>query len=242
MAFAPTKPWKLPFITTWGGSPNRNLPTNSAEEAELIPETGQVAAWGDARASGGLAERVLGLLGRLLSRRFSRFSHIAIFSQLLSDRVPVSIVSRPVEELVVVIAVPVVLIVVIVVPVAALFFIPFMVVGNLAMIAIPVAVKVLLAIMMRCHPRGAVVGWTGPVSLVPLVAVAHRVLVAGYPNIPCARTWWLHPHYTVRRRRPDSHSDGNLSEDRSRGPQHQYKQFNLHDFDSLSFNCVMNAD
>src|ERR1019366_7310757 len=34
MAFAPTKPWKLPFITTWGGSPNRNLPTNSAEEAE----------------------------------------------------------------------------------------------------------------------------------------------------------------------------------------------------------------
>src|ERR1039457_2803476 len=34
MAFAPTKPWKLPFITTWGGSPNRNLPTNSAEEAQ----------------------------------------------------------------------------------------------------------------------------------------------------------------------------------------------------------------
>src|ERR1019366_5793256 len=44
----------------------------------------QVAAWGDARASGGLAERVLGLLGRLLSRRFSRFSHIPIFSQLLT--------------------------------------------------------------------------------------------------------------------------------------------------------------
>src|ERR1017187_5594201 len=36
MAFAPTKPWKLPFITTWGGSPNRNLPTNSAEEAEIV--------------------------------------------------------------------------------------------------------------------------------------------------------------------------------------------------------------
>src|ERR1019366_6029670 len=37
MAFAPTKPWKLPFITTWGGSPNRNLPTNSAEEADILP-------------------------------------------------------------------------------------------------------------------------------------------------------------------------------------------------------------
>src|ERR1039458_1234746 len=35
-AFAPTKPWKLPFITTWGGSPNRNLPTNSAEEADFL--------------------------------------------------------------------------------------------------------------------------------------------------------------------------------------------------------------
>src|ERR1035441_6434457 len=39
MAFAPTKPWKLPFITTWGGSPNRNLPTNSAEEAEMSMTT-----------------------------------------------------------------------------------------------------------------------------------------------------------------------------------------------------------
>src|ERR1035441_7737803 len=35
-AFAPTKPWKLPFITTWGGSPNRNRPANSAEEAILL--------------------------------------------------------------------------------------------------------------------------------------------------------------------------------------------------------------
>src|ERR1035438_8356448 len=111
-----------------------------------------------------------------------------------------------------------------------------------SMIAIPVAVKVLLAIMMRCHPSGAGVVWTGPVSFVPLVAVAHRVLVAGYPNIPCARTWWLHAQDTIRRRRPDSDSDGNLSEDRSRGQQHQYKHFNLHDFDSLSSQCVGNAN
>src|ERR1019366_7161503 len=97
------------------------------------------------------------------------------------------------------------------------------------MIAIPIAVIVLLAIMMRCHPGGARVGRTGPVSFVPLVTVAHRVLVAGYPNIPCAGAWWLHPHYTVRRRRSDSDSYGNLSEDRSRGQQHQYKQFSLHD-------------
>src|ERR1022692_4292587 len=71
---------------------------------------------------------------------------------------------------------------------------------------------------------------------------AGYVWVAGYPNIPCARTWWLHSQDTVRRRRPDSDSDGNLSEDRSRGQQHQYKHFNLHDFDSLSCQCVGNAN
>src|ERR1039457_4763615 len=148
-----------------------------------------------------------------------------------------------VEELVVVIVVPVVvLIVVIVVPVAALFFIPLMVVGNLAVIAIPVAVKVLLAIMMRCHPGGAVVGWTGPVSFVPPVAITFRVLVAGHPNIPCAGTWWLRSHYTVRRRRADSDPDGNLSEDRSRSQQHQYKQLNLHDLTPFHFDCVVNAN
>jgi hypothetical protein len=49
-----------------------------------MPETGQVTAWGDARTSNGLAERVLGLLGRLVSSRFSRFSRISIFSHLLT--------------------------------------------------------------------------------------------------------------------------------------------------------------
>src|ERR1017187_10077059 len=34
MAFAPSTPWKLPCITTWGDSQSQNHPTNSAEEAE----------------------------------------------------------------------------------------------------------------------------------------------------------------------------------------------------------------
>jgi hypothetical protein len=132
--------------------------------------------------------------------------------------------------LVVVIVVPVVvLVVVVVVPIVALVFIPLMVVVDSAMIAIPVSIKILLAIMMRGHPDGAAVGGTGPVTLVPLVAVAHRVLVAGYPNIPFAGTSWLHPHYTVWRWRSDPDSDGKLSEDSPRGQQHQYKHFNLHD-------------
>jgi hypothetical protein len=44
------------------------------------------------------------------------------------------------------------LVVVIIVPVVALVFIPFVVVVDLAMIAIPVACKVLLAIMVRFRP------------------------------------------------------------------------------------------
>src|SRR5438309_9989078 len=34
MAFAPTKRWKMPYITTSGGFPSRKSPTDFAEEAE----------------------------------------------------------------------------------------------------------------------------------------------------------------------------------------------------------------
>src|SRR5271165_5083702 len=36
MAFAPTKRWKSPSITTWEDSRNQNQPTDSAEEAPLF--------------------------------------------------------------------------------------------------------------------------------------------------------------------------------------------------------------
>src|ERR1035441_3728426 len=39
MAFAPSTPWKLPCITTWGDSQSQNHPTNSAEEAKLLATT-----------------------------------------------------------------------------------------------------------------------------------------------------------------------------------------------------------
>ena len=124
----------------------------------------------------------------------------------------------------------VVLIVVIVVPVVALVFIPLVVVVDLAMLAIPVAIEVLLAIMVRCHPGGALVGRARPVSFVPFVAVPLRVLVTSHPNVSFAGAWWLHPHYAVWRRRANSDPNGNLREDSPRGQQHQYKHFNLHDW------------
>src|SRR5258708_40109585 len=97
-------------------------------------------------------------------------------------------------------------------------FVPFMVVGDMAAIAIPVAFKVTLSVVMRFHPMGAGVHRTGPVSFVPLIAGAHRIPVAPYPRIAGAGTLRLYPYYTGRRRRADSYSGGNLSQDGSRRP------------------------
>jgi hypothetical protein len=117
----------------------------------------------------------------------------------------------------------------IVVPVVVTAAVPAMVVVDPAAIAIPVACEELLSIMTRFHPARAVEGWTGPVSVVPLVVVSHGIPVAPDPRIFAARTSWLNPEYTHRRRRADSHSDGNLGEDSSRCQQHQSNQFSLHD-------------
>ncbi len=95
-------------------------------------------------------------------------------------------------------------------------FVPFMVVGDMAAIAIPVAFKVTLSVVTRFHPTGAGISGTCPVSLVPLIVVSHRIPVARNPQTSGAGTPRLYPYYTGRRRRADSYSDGNLSEDGSR--------------------------
>src|SRR5260370_33862460 len=104
-----------------------------------------------------------------------------------------------------------------------------MVVGDMAAIAIPVAFKVTLSVVMRFHPMGAGVHRTGPVSFAPLISGAHRIPVAPYPRIAGAGTLRLYPYYTGRGRRADSSSDGNLREDSSRLQPHQYSHFTFHD-------------
>jgi hypothetical protein len=120
-------------------------------------------------------------------------------------------------------------VVAIIVSVVVTTAVPAMVVAELAAIAIPVAFIEALAIVTRRHPVYARVSWTGPVSLVPLIVVAHRVPVARYPGIAGAGTSRLHSQYTDRWRRADSHSDGKLGESCSRGQQrHHYNQFGFH--------------
>jgi hypothetical protein len=77
---------------------------------------------------------------------------------------------------------------------------------------------------------------------VPRIAVAHGVIVAPYPHIAGPGTARLNPHNTRPRGRADSYSDGKLSEHGSGCQQHQYKNLDFHDFDSLSLDCVVNAE
>jgi hypothetical protein len=100
--------------------------------------------------------------------------------------------------------------------IAIVVTIPAMVVGDSTAIAIPIAFIEKRSIMMRFHPVCADVCWTGPVSIVPLVMVAHRVPVAPHKGIAGAGTSRLNPDYPRPRRRPDSHSDGKLREHSSR--------------------------
>jgi hypothetical protein len=109
------------------------------------------------------------------------------------------------------------------IPVVVTIAIPAMIVGSSAVVAVPVALEVALAIVTRFHPSCTGVGRTGPVSVVPSVVVACRVPVASYPEIVIARTLGLNSHYTDRRGRADCHTDGDLSEDSSRSQQRQNK-------------------
>ena len=107
----------------------------------------------------------------------------------------------------------------IVVPIVVMVPIPLMVMPDLAVIAIPVALIVLLAVMTGFHPARANVCWTGVISIVPLIVAAHRVPVAGDPSVVGAGTLRLNPHDTHRWRRADSYSYRKLSEGSSRRQQ-----------------------
>jgi len=109
-----------------------------------------------------------------------------------------------------------------------------MIVSDSTVIAIPVAFIEERSIMMGRHPVCADVRRTGPVSVVPPIMMGHRVPVAPNIGIADAGTSRLNPNYTRARRRADSHSNENLTEDSSRCQQHQDKQFTFHGFDSSS--------
>ncbi len=73
--------------------------------------------------------------------------------------------------------------IVVVFEVAVVGTIAVVVVTYPAVIAIPITCEVLLPVMVRLHPMCAGIGWTRPVSVVPLVMSAYRIPVAANPHI-----------------------------------------------------------
>lgn len=62
-------------------------------------------------------------------------------------------------------------------------FVPLVVMFYAAMIAVPITGEELVAIMPRCHPMGARIGRSCPVSFVPLVVSGYGIPVAVYPEV-----------------------------------------------------------
>src|SRR5258708_6412585 len=95
--------------------------------------------------------------------------------------------------------------------------IPLVVVVDSAALACPVAFVKTLSVVAGGHPTRTRIGRPGPVSIVPLVAIAHRIPVAGDPKELRARSAGLHHHRARRRRGADSDANGYLRKNRPRG-------------------------
>jgi hypothetical protein len=118
----------------------------------------------------------------------------------------------------------------IVIPIVVAVAVPAVVVAKLAVFSIPISFIILLSVITGFHPARARVCRAGPVTVVPLIVIAHRVPITGDPGIAGTGTARLNPDHSHRRRRADSHSDGKLRERRSHREQRQRNQFCFHDF------------
>jgi hypothetical protein len=95
--------------------------------------------------------------------------------------------------------------------------VPTVVVGDLTAVgAVPVAFIEPLSIMTGFNPTRTAVRRTGPISVVPLIAMTNRIPIPAYPGVVGSGTSRLNPDHPRRRRRADSDSDGKLGERRSR--------------------------
>lgn len=103
----------------------------------------------------------------------------------------------------------------IVVPAIAIV-IPVVIVLTAAMIAVPIACEVPVAIVSRGDPAGARIRRLRPVALMPLVMVPNRKPVALHPEVIRARTWRPYGDDSRRRRRADANPDRDLTEPEAR--------------------------
>jgi hypothetical protein len=102
-----------------------------------------------------------------------------------------------------------------VIEIAITVVIPMVVMLAAAALAVPIAFKKSLSIVMGRHPMRRCIGRTAPISVVPPISVSDCIPVPIDPKIIGAGAGRNHSYYTRWRRRPNSHSDRNLGKSRS---------------------------
>jgi hypothetical protein len=124
-----------------------------------------------------------------------------------------------------------VVVIVVMAPVAAPVMIPFalpippVVMLKPAVIAMPVARKEPLAIVMRCYPFSPRIRQPCPITFMPLVSLPHWIPITGYPNELRGWSWRQNANHYWRRRRANTDSDGDVgTEYRCAGQQHHDDQ------------------
>lgn len=98
----------------------------------------------------------------------------------------------------------------IVIVVATLVAVPSVVMFDTAMRSVPVASKVLLAIVMRFHPMRSNVRWPSPITSVPPVMSTYGIPITVYPDVVGSWTYWANRQNARRRWRPNSDTKRNL--------------------------------
>jgi len=111
---------------------------------------------------------------------------------------------------------------------AIMIFIPTVVMGEIAALALPVALKKALAVVARTHPNRSGIWRTRPVSFMPSIVAADRIPISRDPDKIRIRLGWHDGYYSRRRRSADLDANGNIRRQRAAGQDNESKQCPFH--------------
>jgi hypothetical protein len=89
--------------------------------------------------------------------------------------------------------------------------VPTVIVLNVAVISIPVTLKILPSIVVGSHPASTFIWRPAPIALMPFVMVSYRIPITVDPYEIRAWSCGLDPNHAGWGRRTNSHSNGKLS-------------------------------
>lgn len=137
---------------------------------------------------------------------------------------PIMIGSMIVVAALVIALIPIISVIAIVIAVASVA-VPPMIVFHVSAISLPVTLKKLLSIMVRCNPTRSLVRRSSPIAVMPFVMPSRGIPIAVYPNELWPWPSWQNSNHTGFWRRSDPDSEGDLRVNyRSARQQHDGKQ------------------